>query len=128
VRNCSGHFYAGGASSVEIATFLKEAATLFGRAAEDEVGHAKTYLQALEGIGDVVQNLTEAIEGEKIDVFRYTTAAAMARADEKEEIALVFERISSVEQRHLAAFQELLQRLNKTWFAQRWGRVMPNSD
>jgi rubrerythrin len=102
-----------GASSDQLAALLMETAALFGRTAEDEAGHADAYLRALNGIGDVMQNLSEAIEREKIDVFRYTTAAGVARAEGKEEIAIVFEQISADEQRHLAAFQELIQRLKK---------------
>ena len=68
-----------GASSDQLAALLMETAALFGRTAEDEAGHADAYLRALNGIGDVMQNLSEAIEREKIDVFRYTTAAGWPR-------------------------------------------------
>jgi len=99
------------ASSAEVVALLKEAATLFREFSEQEKFHAYTYLNLSGGIGDTVQNLQDAIESENKDFLSYTDIAATARAMGQEQIARSFERIASVEKRHAAQYQSVLQRL-----------------
>ena len=99
--------------SVEVVALLKEAATLFRDISEEEKFHAFSYLKALDSIGDTVQNLRDAIEGEKKDLLTYSDAVVTARAMGQEEIAQNFERIASVEKRHASQYQSILQRLQE---------------
>lgn len=103
-------------------SLLKEAASLFRDLAEQERYHALSYLKALDGVGDTVQNLQGAIENEKLDSATYSEAAAKARAMGQEHIADNFERIASVEKRHAAQCQEILQRLQGILLNERLGK------
>ena len=109
-------------SSAEVVTLLKEAATLFKDFSEQEKFHGYSYLNALYGIGDTVQNLQEAIESENKDFLTYSEAAATAQAMGEEKIAQNFERIASVEKRHAAQYQLILQRLQETMVDERLGK------
>ncbi|MEW5716991.1 MAG: hypothetical protein AB1817_00030 [Chloroflexota bacterium] len=53
------------------------------------------------------------------DIFHYTTAAAAARAEKREDIALSFEQIAAAGKRHLTSYEQLLERLNHILFADR---------
>ena len=106
-------------SSAEVVALLKEAAALFRDISEQEKFHALSYLNALDGIGDTIQNLQEAIEAEKKDFLTYSDAAVTVRSMGLEQIAQKFERIASVEKRHSAQYQLILQRLQEIWVDER---------
>jgi rubrerythrin len=106
-------------SSAEVVALLKEGATVFREISEQERYHARSYLNTMGGIGNTVQNLQNAIEGENNDILSYTEAAVAARSMGLEEIAQKFERIASVEKRHAALYQSILQRLEEIWVNER---------
>jgi rubrerythrin len=109
-------------SSTEVIALLKEAAALFKDISEEEKYHAFSYLTTLDSVGDTSQNLQDAIEGENKDILTYSEAAATARAVGQEQIAQKFERIASVEKRHAALYQGILQRLQGILLDERLGK------
>jgi rubrerythrin len=109
-------------SSSEIIALLKEAAALFRDISEQEKYHAFSYLTTLDGVGDTSQNLQDAIEGENKDFLTYSEAASTARSVGEEEVAQKFERIASVEKRHAALYQAILQRFQEILLDERLGK------
>ena len=103
------------ASSAQEADLLREAATLFRQIAEEETVHAYIHLQAMEGIGDTLQNLKKASE---IETSEYTTifpsSVALLDMDGNQKVASKLEAISLAEKRHAESFNRLLKRLIKS--------------
>jgi rubrerythrin len=102
------------APSAEVAELLKEIAELFRETAEEETAHAYAHLVAMGGIGDTLQNLQTAFEGE---TYEYTTmypaSAEAARAAGREDIARQFESTARAERRHAARYERTIQRLKE---------------
>jgi rubrerythrin len=109
-------------SSAEVVALLKEAAALFREISEQEKFHALSFLNAMDGVGDTIQNLQDAIDGEKKDFLTYSEAVVTARSLGLEEIAQNYERIASVENRHAAQYQVILKRLQEIWLDERLGK------
>jgi rubrerythrin len=109
------------APSPEIASLLKEAASLFRQTAQEEAMHAFVYMTALERVGDTLGNLQLALESEKDDQAEYALSASAARAEGQEATARTFEQIIDAEKRHEGLYRALVDRLNKVWLEERLG-------
>ncbi|MCX7956740.1 MAG: rubrerythrin family protein [Endomicrobia bacterium] len=100
---------------------------IFIDTAENEKEHAKRFFKFLEGgeveiqaafpagiIGDTKTNLKQAAAGENYEYTKmYPEFAKIARQEGFEEIAKVFEAISSVEQGHEKRYLKLLENIEK---------------
>ena len=84
-------------------------AKLFEETAENEKQHAKDHLIMLEGIGDTVANLKEAIGGENEETEdMYPTFAEEAEAEGNMEAAVSFTQIGKIEGHHRDRYKRLL--------------------
>jgi rubrerythrin len=89
-------------------------AKIFEETAENEQQHAKDEFKLLEGIGDTVANLKEAIEGENYETTKmYPEFAKEAREEGNTKAAILFEQIAKVEARHRDRYQRLLDMVEK---------------
>ena len=85
-------------------------AKILEETAENEKRHAKDELTLLNGIGDTLANLKEAISGEHQETTEmYPAFAREAKAEGNEAAARLFQEIGEVEQHHRERFQKLLE-------------------
>jgi rubrerythrin len=77
------------------------------------------YFDALQGIGDSLQNLNEAIGMEKNDTVEYSISASAARAAGDSDTADIFDRIKKMEVRHIEQFEKLAERFEESWLDDR---------
>jgi rubrerythrin len=92
----------------------EQIAGIFLETAENEKEHAKLHFKALKGIGNTIENLNAAADGENFETKEmYPKMAADAREEGFEEIAKMFEAIGSVEKDHEARYRKLLDNVEK---------------
>ena len=85
-------------------------ANIFEESADNEMQHAKDEFKLLNGIGDTVANLKEAIEGENYEtVTMYPQFADEAEKEGHEEAANLFRQIAKVEEKHRDRYKKLLE-------------------
>ena len=85
-------------------------ANIFRETAMNEHQHAKEEFKKLGGIGSTADNLRAAMNGEAYEVSdMYPKFAEEARAEGKEDVALLFEEIAKVEEEHRKRFERLLK-------------------
>ncbi len=83
---------------------------VFEEAAKNEVQHAKDEFKMLNGIGDTIANLKEAIEGECHETqIMYPTFAKEAEEEDNMDAARLFKQIAKVEAKHEARYRKLLE-------------------
>jgi rubrerythrin len=84
-------------------------AKIFEETALNEEQHAKDEFKLLEGIGDTIANLKEAIAGEDYEVkSMYPEFARIAREEGNNKAAVLFEQIARVESHHRDKYRKLL--------------------
>ncbi|MFH1784026.1 MAG: rubrerythrin [bacterium] len=100
----------------------EQIAAIFLETAENEKEHAKRFFKLLEGgeveisaaypagvVGDTAQNLEAAANGENLEWTKlYKEAAATAREEGFEKVAVQFEEIAEVEAEHEKRYRKLL--------------------
>jgi rubrerythrin len=85
-------------------------ARIFEETAMNEAQHAKDEFKRLNGIGDTVTNLKEAISGEDYETTTmYPQFAKEAREEGNEDVAKLFTEIGEVEERHRERYKKLLE-------------------
>ena len=85
-------------------------AKMFEESAENERQHAKSELELLNGIGDTVANLKEAIGGEHHEtVEMYPEFVKQAEEDGNAEAANLFRQIAKIEAHHRDRYKKLLE-------------------
>jgi len=85
-------------------------AKIFEETAINEMQHAKDEFKFLNGIGNTIENLKEAIEGEKYETDEmYPEFAKKAEEEGYPEIAELFRQIAKVEKEHMKRYEELLE-------------------
>ncbi len=90
----------------------EQIADLFLKTAQNEMEHAKLHFKALQGIGNTMENLQAAADGENYEwTEMYPTMAKEAREEGFNEIAAMFEGIAKVEKRHNERYIKLLENL-----------------
>jgi len=84
-------------------------AKIFEETAENERQHAKDHLLLLEGIGDTVTNLKEAIGGEDYEVkSMYPGFAKEAEEEGNKKAANAFKQVAKIEAHHRERYEKLL--------------------
>jgi len=85
-------------------------ARIFEETADNERQHAKNEFKQLNGIGDTVANLKEAMNGEHYETTEmYPNFAKEAKEEGFDEIARLFEQIAKVEKEHEGRYAKLLR-------------------
>lgn len=85
-------------------------AKIFEETALNEMQHAKDHLRLLNGIGDTVANLKEAIGGEHYETMdMYPSFAKDAEAEGNTEAAVAFKQIGKIEAHHRERYKKLLE-------------------
>jgi rubrerythrin len=85
-------------------------ASIFEETAINEMQHAKDEFKLLNGIGDTVANLKEAIGGEDYEtVTMYPQFAKEAEEEGNTEAANLFRQIAKVEAKHRDRYKKLLE-------------------
>lgn len=86
-------------------------AELFETTANNEKEHAKLWFKALHGgeIADTASNLSDAADGEHYEwTDMYANFAKVAREEGFKELAVQFELVGKIEQRHEERYRKLL--------------------
>ena len=84
-------------------------AKILEETADNECQHAKDHLRMLDGIGDTVANLKEAIGGEDYEVqSMYPQFAKEAEEEGNKEAANAFKQVAKIEAHHRERYKKLL--------------------
>jgi rubrerythrin len=84
-------------------------AKIFEETAENERQHAKDHLLLLDGIGDTIANLKEAIGGEDYEVkSMYPDFVKDAEAEGNAKAANAFKQVAKIEAHHRERYKKLL--------------------
>lgn len=98
---------------------------IFLETAENEKEHAKMWYKLLGGIGDTMQNLSEAAKGERAEWSEmYKEFAEVAREEGFGQIAELFDGVASVEKHHDERYTKLLENIEKGIVFERDGVVV----
>ena len=82
---------------------------IFEETAANEKEHAKIWFKLLNGIGDTIQNLEEAANGENYEwTDMYATFAKEAKEEGFDKIAYLFEGVAKIEKEHEERYRKLL--------------------
>lgn len=92
----------------------QQIAEIFEETAYNEKEHAKIHLKFLQGIGNTIENLKEAANGENGEwTDMYPRMAKDAREEGFDHIADVFEGIGKIEKEHEERYKKLLENIEK---------------
>ena len=94
---------------VQISKFFEETAN-------NEKEHAKIWFKLLHGgkLGNTVENLRDAAEGEKYEnTTMYPEFARVAREEGFDEIARLFDGVAKIEKHHQERYEKLMQNIEK---------------
>ncbi len=84
-------------------------AKIFEETAENEKQHALDHIKLLDGIGNTIANLNEAISGEHYEtVEMYPTFAKEAKEEGHTDAAILFQQIGRIEAEHRERYKKLL--------------------
>lgn len=87
----------------------EQIAEIFTKTAENEKEHAKMWFKALGELGDTVQNLLHAAEGENYEwTDMYATFAKEAEEEGFAELARKFRAVAAIEKSHEERYRALL--------------------
>lgn len=102
----------------------EQVAALFLETAENEKEHAKIWFKKLSGIGNTMENLKAAAEGENGEwTDMYPKMAAEAREEGFEDIARLFEGVARIEKEHEERYKQLLENLEQGKVFKKDGKV-----
>ncbi|MDO8886502.1 rubrerythrin [Candidatus Oleimmundimicrobium sp.] len=102
----------------------EQVASLFLETAENEKEHAKLHFKTLSGIGNTIENLKAAANGENFEwTEMYSRMAKEAREEGFEEIAVMFEGIAEIEKGHEARYRKLLKNIEDGMVFKKDGKV-----
>ena len=92
----------------------EQIASIFLETAENEKEHAKLHFKALAGIGNTVDNLKAAADGENYEwTDMYSRMAKDAKEEGFEKIAEIFEGIAKIEKGHEERYRKLLRNIEQ---------------
>jgi len=92
----------------------EQIASIFLETAENEKEHAKLHFKALAGIGNTVDNLKAAANGENYEwTDMYSRMAKDAKEEGFEKIAEMFEGIAKIEKGHEERYRKLLRNIEQ---------------
>ena len=99
-------------SSVAKKEGYHQISAIFQETADNEKEHAKLWFKHLSGIGDTMQNLKSAAEGENYEwTEMYREFAEVARQEGFDDIALQMEKVGEVEKHHEERYLRLLKNI-----------------
>jgi len=82
--------------------------------ANNEKEHAKIWFKLLDGIGNTVENLKSAADGENHEhTSMYPEFAKVAREEGFDNIAVLFDKVGKIESDHEARFLKMLANINE---------------
>ena len=85
---------------------------IFEETAGNEKEHAKIWFKLLKGIGNTIENLTAAAEGENYEwTDMYKNFAQDAKEEGFDEIAKLFEGVAKIEKEHEERYKKLLSNI-----------------
>jgi rubrerythrin len=91
-----------------------QAAKLFRAAAEAETVHAHNHLRAMDGVGDTLSNLKEAVGGETYEFeSMYPPMVKQAETEDNKKAVKSFGYALEVEKVHAALYKEAIEKINK---------------
>lgn len=87
-------------------------ASIFEETANNEKEHAKIWFKLLDGIGDTVENLIHAAEGEHYEwTDMYAGFAKEAKSEGFDHIAKLFEQVGEIEKEHEERYRRFLENI-----------------
>ena len=90
----------------------EQIAALFLKTAENEKEHAKLWFKELNGIGDTVENLNAAADGENYEwTDMYDEFAKTAEVEGFSELAAKFRGVAAIEKHHEERYRALLKNI-----------------
>lgn len=91
---------------------FEQIAEIFNKTADNEKEHAKLWFKELMGIGNTVQNLSAAADGENYEwTDMYEGFAKTAEEEGFEELAAKFRLVGEIEKRHEERYRALLKNI-----------------
>ena len=82
---------------------------IFEETANNEKEHAKIWFKLLSGIGNTVENLEAAANGENFEwTDMYNNFAKEAREEGFDKIAVLFEKVAQIEKEHEERYRKLI--------------------
>lgn len=104
-------------------------ANIFEETANNEKEHAKIWFKLLDGIGDTVENLIHAAEGEHYEwTDMYANFAKEAKAEGFDHIAMLFEKVGAIEKEHEERYRRFLDNITKGQVFEREEKVQWHCD
>ena len=102
----------------------EQIAAIFQETAENEKEHAELHFKKLNGIGNTIENLKEAVGGEHYEwTDMYPRMAKEAKEEGFDEIAAMFEGIAEVEAKHEERYKKLLKNIDARTVFKKDGKV-----
>ncbi|NLN49240.1 MAG: rubrerythrin family protein [Clostridiales bacterium] len=102
----------------------EQISAIFQETADNEKEHAKIWFKLLDGIGDTMENLKHAAEGEN---YEWTSMYKEFAEDAKEEgftkIAKLFEMVAEIERRHEERYLSLLKNIEEGTVFKKEGKI-----
>ncbi|MBE5760531.1 MAG: rubrerythrin family protein [Clostridiales bacterium] len=84
-------------------------ANIFEETSNNEKEHAKMWFKELKGIGNTMENLKSAAEGENYEwTDMYATFAKEAKEEGFDRLAVLFEMVANIEKEHEERYNKLL--------------------
>ena len=97
-------------SSVAKKEGFEQISALFLKTAENEKEHAKMWLKELQGIGNTVENLKAAADGENCEwTDMYEEFAKTAEEEGFSDLAVKFRLVAAIEKHHEERYRALLK-------------------
>ncbi len=102
----------------------EQISAIFQETADNEKEHAKLWFKLLEGIGDTMENLKHAAEGENYEwTSMYKEFAEEAREEGFKDIAKLFEMVAVIEKHHEERYLNLLKNIEDGVVFKKEGKV-----
>ena len=102
----------------------EQISAIFQETADNEKEHAKIWFKLLDGIGDTMENLKEAAEGENYEwTSMYKEFAEEAKEEGFTQIAKLFEMVAVIEKRHEERYLALLKNIEDGAVFKKDGKV-----
>lgn len=99
-------------SSVAKKEGFEQISALFLKTAENEKEHAKMWLKELQGIGNTVENLKAAADGENCEwTDMYEEFAKTAEEEGFSDLAVKFRLVAAIEKHHEERYRALLKNI-----------------
>ena len=113
----------------------EQISALFLKTADNEKEHAKMWLKELNGIGDTVENLADAADGENYEwTDMYAGFAETAEKEGFKALAAKFRLVAAIEKHHEERYRALLKNIEmkevfeksevKVWECRNCGHIM----